>query len=328
MTLDKLSNIRTVVNKTDQIDTTFRFFKMELMAGEENYMAKVKENGCLFTLDYSKVYWNSRLESEHKRVVCAMKAGEVVLDTFAGVGPFSIPAAKNRGCIVHGNDLNPHCYTYLLHNAKTNKVASKVMAYNLDGREFISSVTKKLVKELLSSRASAGTGPIVPFSHVIMNLPASAVQFLDVFRGLFGFVAEDYRARLQLPSIHCYCFVAMGVNEKQEALAAVTMHLGVAELEEGSYSVEVVRSVSPKKVMMRVTFKLPGKVAYLAEDQPMVHSMEEKDTKRSTGVDQGVVEKKSGEFWSLNVCICSIFGTLVTSANKFGFHDDPLINCS
>lgn len=46
-----------------------------------------------------QVYWNSRLETEHKRLVDSFKAGEVVLDVMAGIGPFAIPAAQ-RGCTV------------------------------------------------------------------------------------------------------------------------------------------------------------------------------------------------------------------------------------
>lgn len=39
--LDKNKNITTVVNKTSNIDTTFRFFQMELLAGENNMIAEV-----------------------------------------------------------------------------------------------------------------------------------------------------------------------------------------------------------------------------------------------------------------------------------------------
>lgn len=46
-----------------------------------------------------QVYWNSRLETEHKRLVDSFKPGEVVLDVMAGIGPFAIPAAQS-GCTV------------------------------------------------------------------------------------------------------------------------------------------------------------------------------------------------------------------------------------
>ena len=38
--LQKNKGIRTVVNKLDSIDTQFRFFKMELIAGEPNYIVE------------------------------------------------------------------------------------------------------------------------------------------------------------------------------------------------------------------------------------------------------------------------------------------------
>lgn len=55
MVLDKNPAIKTVVNKLASIDEKFRFFKMELLAGEARYETEVKEGGCRFLMDYSKV---------------------------------------------------------------------------------------------------------------------------------------------------------------------------------------------------------------------------------------------------------------------------------
>ena len=85
--------IRTVVNKSSTIDNTYRNFAMELLAGEEDFQVSctvnlqrfnlteifstqialpqkvcVKENGCSFEFDFSKVYWNPRLSQEHSRI--------------------------------------------------------------------------------------------------------------------------------------------------------------------------------------------------------------------------------------------------------------------
>ena len=40
------------------------------------------------------MYWNSRLEAEHRRLVEQFKAGEIIADVMAGIGPFAIPAAQ------------------------------------------------------------------------------------------------------------------------------------------------------------------------------------------------------------------------------------------
>lgn len=47
--------------------------------------------------------------------------GEVIVDVFAGVGPFAVPAAK-KGCYVLGNDLNPSSSKAMETNAERNKV--------------------------------------------------------------------------------------------------------------------------------------------------------------------------------------------------------------
>jgi tRNA (guanine37-N1)-methyltransferase len=114
---------------------------MELLAGDPDYIVehvhahhrfcpflllltfKQAESNCTFKFDFSTVYWNSRLGTEHARLPARyFTPGAVVADVFAGVGPFVIPAAKNHGCAVVANDLNPESARWLRHNAKANHV--------------------------------------------------------------------------------------------------------------------------------------------------------------------------------------------------------------
>ncbi|GME98428.1 unnamed protein product [[Candida] boidinii] len=90
--LDKNPSVKTVVDKLDSIDTTFRTFKMKVIAGEDNFLVEQKESDCIFKFDFSKVYWNSRLSTEHGRLINEFKTNEAVCDVMAGVGPFAIPA--------------------------------------------------------------------------------------------------------------------------------------------------------------------------------------------------------------------------------------------
>ncbi|TMW69017.1 hypothetical protein Poli38472_001173 [Pythium oligandrum] len=238
--LDKNANIRTVVNKTETIETKFRTFPMEVIAGEDDFDVELHESKAVFKFNYSEVYWNSRLQQEHLRLIKSFKPTDVLCDMMCGIGPFVIPSAL-RGCKAYGNDLNPRSYHYLVENIKHNKVENLVEAYNLDGREFIDL--------LLRERKQ--------FTQVLMNLPAIALEFLDVFVGKFDNWEGD------LPYIHCYCFsnaedVEKDVKERAEAIMG-------GKLDPARTKFHQVRDVAPKKVMMCISFQLPEEIAFTAE---------------------------------------------------------------
>ncbi|TPX36420.1 hypothetical protein SeMB42_g07084 [Synchytrium endobioticum] len=286
--LDKASHLRTVVHKLDSIDHTFRFFKMEVLAGEEDFMAEVHESNCRFKFDFSKVYWNSRLQMEHARLLRFFKPGESICDAFAGVGPFAIPAAKNQQHTVFANDLNPNSYHALVENVKLNKVEDKVATYNMDARDFFtialrdlndaqvqksmaakvkpcntrSSKKRKQPNGISISVPSVNDGPVKQwFNHYIMNLPAAAVDFLDVFAGLLS----DFTNTIphdKLPVIHCYCFTKGQEEAEQDAINLVSKHLGADLSTSDLIDVHRVRDVSPKKEMFCVSFRLPPSVAF------------------------------------------------------------------
>lgn len=129
--VEKNQHIRTVINKTDNVGTEseFRTFGYELLAGEDDLNVELNENGCVFKFDYSKVYWNSKLEKEHTRLVRSFQPGEVVCDVMAGIGPFAVPAGK-RGVFVWANDYNPESYKYLQDAIGRNKVGIPFLPRN------------------------------------------------------------------------------------------------------------------------------------------------------------------------------------------------------
>lgn len=133
--VEKNQHIRTVINKTDTVGTEseFRTFTYEVLAGPDDMNVEVSENACLFKFDYSKVYWNSKLEKEHTRLVRMFKPGEVVCDLMAGIGPFAVPAGK-RGVFVWANDYNPESYKYLKDAISRNKVSKFLLLENEDTR--------------------------------------------------------------------------------------------------------------------------------------------------------------------------------------------------
>lgn len=112
--IDKNPTIKTVINKTDNVGTEseFRTFSYEVLAGPDDLLVEVSEAGCIFKFDYSKVYWNTKLGTEHQRITALFKPGEVVADVMAGIGPFAVPAGRKQ-VFVWANDKNPESYKYL-----------------------------------------------------------------------------------------------------------------------------------------------------------------------------------------------------------------------
>lgn len=275
--------IRTVVNKLDTIDTVFRTFEMEVVAGEPDFEVEQSESGCRFKFDFRKVYWNSRLHTEHERLVQEFGSGAAVCDPFAGVGPFAIPAAKH-GNLVFANDLNPNSYEAMIANAKLNKLPPKILqAYNEDAREFI----RESVVRLHAFRAQNGVVSIPPsekarrhlgakplelnvpdhFSHYVMNLPATAIEFLDAFRGLY--THAEFSTPPPPPLVHVHCFHKFDPHapeptrtEVEVAIAArISKALGHG-VDRADIALHNVRRVAPSKDMYAASFAVPHAVLY------------------------------------------------------------------
>ncbi|KAJ7786602.1 Met-10+ like-protein-domain-containing protein [Mycena metata] len=300
--LDKNASIRTVVNKLDMIDTQFRFFKMELLAGDPDYIVEHSESDCRFTFDFTQVYWNSRLHTEHERLVQLFDPEDVVADVFAGVGPFAIPAAK-KGCAVLANDLNPQSAKYLAVNVENNRVGAVFLplVYS-DANERLPTSSgcraRTDVHSSLRPRPASSQEPFPPYSgpklsksqenkerrkqrsaakqtddtpaaprakisHFVMNLPDSAIEFLDAFRGIFSSMAQQDVANIYstMPMIHCHCFTRELEPEKAQVdiLKRVEEKIG-HPLDD--FSLHMVRSVAPNKDMYCISFRLPEKVAF------------------------------------------------------------------
>jgi tRNA (guanine37-N1)-methyltransferase len=121
--VDKNPNITTVINKIDDVGehSEFRTFKYEVLYGKDDLNVEHSEGGCIFRFDWSKVYWNSRLQTEHRRLIDLFAPGEVVCDVMAGIGPFAVPAGKKK-VFVWANDLNPDSYSSLKQAVSRNKV--------------------------------------------------------------------------------------------------------------------------------------------------------------------------------------------------------------
>ena len=155
-------HLRLVVRKSGDVEGRFRIRVFQVVAGSGTTETVHHEFGCAYNLDVRTVYFNPRLSNERRRVAETVKPREVLVDMFAGVGPYSILIAKLQPtCRVYSVDINPSAVQYLEQNVLANKVADRVLPLLGDARQ-------------LSRKDLQGVA-----DRVIMNLPAAAGNYLD-----------------------------------------------------------------------------------------------------------------------------------------------------
>ncbi len=145
------------VFRDDGVRGEYRIRKLTLIAGTGGTETSVSEYGLKFRLDVAKTFYSPRLAVERKRVASAVLPGERILDMFAGVGPFSISAARAAaGGMVTAFDINPYALSYLKENAALNRIVN--------------------VECHLGDSMAIEQG--VPFDRIIMNLPQDGGRFV------------------------------------------------------------------------------------------------------------------------------------------------------
>ena len=183
--------------------------------------------------------------------------------------------------------MNPQCTRYLRLNARANKVKNLVKCYNLDARAFIRALLrpgpgpKDVDDEPVPSKgppkldekgrpiskppvrwAAAGADEDdgeppagATFDHVTMNLPASAIEFLDAFKGAFD---RDVWGNRALPTVHCYTF-KKAAETFEDVVKRGEGYLGGRIVDP---KIHEVRDVAPNKIMLCLSFAVTPEVAF------------------------------------------------------------------
>lgn len=150
-------SIRTVCVDSG-VAERFRTRRVRVVAGENTTETMHREYGMTLRLDVSKVFFSPRLANEREIVARQVREGEVVIDMFAGIGPFSILIAKTRAPkVVYAIDMNPDAIRSMQENLVLNKVTA-VKPILGDARE-------ELPKLEMADR-------------IIMNLPHEASKYI------------------------------------------------------------------------------------------------------------------------------------------------------
>ncbi len=136
----------------------FRLRDLELLRGENNYNATYRENGLIFEMDVSKVYFSPRLATERMFVAREARDGEYVIDMFAGIGAFSLNITKLHHLKITAIDSNPEAIRYMEKCIGLNSLKGNI--------EPVCGLSEDIVPRLPEA------------DRIIMNLPHDSSRFL------------------------------------------------------------------------------------------------------------------------------------------------------
>ena len=155
-------SLHTIVFAVGEVHGEYRTREFTVLAGDPTTRTEVTEHGHTFAVDLAGAYFSARLSTERQRILAQVQEGELVLDMFAGVGPFAITLAK-RASLVVASDLNPKAISLMLENLALNR-------------------TKNVLPLLADARHLDRVLPW-KFDRIVMNLPLSGTEFLpEAFR--------------------------------------------------------------------------------------------------------------------------------------------------
>ena len=109
---------------------------IEVLAGEGDTETVHHEHGITYALDLSEVMFAPGSRAERVRTGELVEPGERVLDSFAGIGYFTLPMARG-GATVTAVERNPAAFAYLVENVVRNELTDCVETYRADCRDVI-----------------------------------------------------------------------------------------------------------------------------------------------------------------------------------------------
>ena len=215
--LDGVKIVRSVFYQSSSVEGDFRTRDLEILAGEDNTETEYKEFGCRFTVDVKNAFFSPRLSTERERIASLIQDGETVANMFAGIGMFSIMAAKRKKCTVYSLDINPVASRLCETNIGLNKLAGDVISINGDASE--------IIREQLIDKSD----------RTLMLLPERSDEFLE----------SATSATKDQGIIHYYSHIH--ADKKTDAARLSEEHyLGVTQVKSEILNSKIVRAVGPR----------------------------------------------------------------------------------
>lgn len=184
-------NVEAVLNKVAPRSGVYRTYKLRLIAGAKNTEVLHTESGHRFLVDPRKVYFSPRESTERMRIAEKIRAKELVMVFFAGIGPFPVVIGKKARQVV-GIEINPVAVSYFKRNIRLNKLGNV---------EAVLGDVKKKARDYYGK-----------CDRVLMPLPESSEKYIK----------EAVMCAKKGGIVHFYCFASESeINKKKVIVRAV-----------------------------------------------------------------------------------------------------------
>ncbi|ABK78308.1 methyltransferase [Cenarchaeum symbiosum A] len=215
--LGMIKPARSVYLQSSDVGGEHRTRRLELLAGEEGTITEYRESGCRFDVDVERAFFSPRLSTERARIAALVRDGETIVNMFAGIGTFSITAARLKKCLVYSIDTNAEATRLCEQNAAKNKLAGTVVPITGDAREVIRGKLRGIA------------------DRVLMVLPEDSI----------GFLPDAADAAKSGCIIHFYSHVHSDERSGARALAE-EQYMAAAPAPSEVLDSRIVRAVGPR----------------------------------------------------------------------------------
>ncbi|MEM0466688.1 MAG: class I SAM-dependent methyltransferase family protein [Candidatus Thermoplasmatota archaeon] len=192
--LQSHKQVETVFS-SEPVRGEFRLRNLHRIAGKQQTITLQKEYGLSFLVDVEKTYFSPRLASERRRIAGLVQPGEIVVDLFAGVAPFSCMIAQYaQPKMVYAVDKNRDAVELARRNIVLNKLADRVTVLHADAHD--------IPAMFLKTNQYA--------DRIVMNLPFESHRFFPVALALLKkqgvihmyTVADEENLQTKIEEVH------------------------------------------------------------------------------------------------------------------------------
>ena len=136
-----------------EVSGEFRESGVEMLLGEDDWVVR-KESGIDYGYRMTHCMFSAGNVNERRRMGEVAKESDVIVDLYAGIGYYTLPALVHGGATVHACEWNPEAVKALRWGLETNGVSERCVVHEGDNRittETLGGIANRVILGLLPS---------------------------------------------------------------------------------------------------------------------------------------------------------------------------------